>query len=162
MERKFNWGLYQVAVPLCLWFSLPAVGQDCRITGHVIDAGRAAVASAIVTVTQLDSGSSRQVLSNTQGYFQLAALPPGTYRIDAMKPGFKPLSRTGVELSPGSAFTLDLRMEDAEVSETVSLEARKSGAESLLVYICGLSLGSGCEMLEPLVIPTQAASPLLP
>ena len=146
MERKLNWGLYQMAAPLCLWFSLPAVGQDCRVTGHVFDASRAALATAVVTVTQVDSGSRRQVLSNAQGYFRLSPLSPGNYRIEAVKPDFKPQAQKFVELDRGSAATVDLQMEEAEVSETVTLEARETGAGSLLAYICGLSAGSGCEM----------------
>jgi hypothetical protein len=137
---------------LCPWLSLPLMAQDCRITGHIADANRAGVATAIVTVTQVDSELTRQVLSNADGNFQLARLPQGKYRIDVVKPGFKPLSRIGVELGKNAATTVDLQMEDA----------RKAGAEFLLTYICGISLGSGCEMLEPMVIAAQTESPLLP
>jgi hypothetical protein len=97
----------------------------------------------------VDSGAKRQVLSNSQGHFQLAPLPAGQYRIEAAKPGFKPLARTGVSLSPDSATTLDLQMENAQSSETVALEVRRLNAGFLLAYICGLSAGSGCETLAP-------------
>jgi hypothetical protein len=162
MKRKLTLGLYHAAVPLCLWISLPALGQDCRLAGHILDHSRAPVATAVVTVTHVDSGSKRQVLSNARGYFQLAPLPPGNYRIEAVKPGYKPLARTGVELGVGMTTAMDLQMAEAEVSETVTLEARKTGAESLLVYICGLSRGSGCEMLEPALGASQSDPPFLP
>jgi carboxypeptidase family protein len=149
MKYKLTRGLLRATVAFCLSLSLPALAQNCRITGRVLDNNRAAVATAVVTATQVDSGLKRQVLSNSQGYFQLAQLPPGSYRIEAVKPGFAPLSRTGVDLEAGMTITLDLQMKEAEVSETVTLEARKTSAESLIVYICGLWLGSGCEMLEP-------------
>jgi hypothetical protein len=161
MQPELNRAL-PAAVLLCLCASLPATAQDCRITGHLTDASRAAVATAVITVTEVDSGAKRQVLSNAQGFFRIAPLPPGKYRIDAVKPGFMPLSRTGVELGPGSTATVDLRMDDAEVAETATLEVRKTGAGSLLVYFCGLSRGSGCEMLEPLPTITQADLPILP
>jgi len=144
----FAWGLYPAAIPLCLWLSLPATAQDCRIAGRITDAGKTAVATAIVTATQVDSGSKRQVLSNAQGYFQLAPLPPGQYRIEAAKPGFKPLSPEGVSLGPGSTTTMDLQMENADIS-SVALEVRRGDAGFLLAYICGLSAGSGCETLAP-------------
>ncbi|HXM43659.1 MAG TPA: carboxypeptidase-like regulatory domain-containing protein [Bryobacteraceae bacterium] len=105
------------------------------MTGRVTDAAGTAVATAIVMTTQVDSGWKRQVLSNAQGYYQLAALPAGTYRIEAVKPGFKPLSRTGVSLSPGATATVDLRMETAELSEPTSLEARKAGSGFPLTYL---------------------------
>jgi len=85
-------------IPLWLLLILPVMAQDPLITGHITDASRTAVATAVVTVIQVDSGSRRQVLSSAKGFFQLAPLPPGRYRIDVVKPGFKPLSRAGVEL----------------------------------------------------------------
>lgn len=170
MKRPLKSGRLRAAALLFLWFSAPALGQDCRIAGHVLDPGLTAVATAVVTVTEVDSGSIRQILSNAQGYFHLAALPPGTYRIEAIKPGFRMLSRD-VELSPGSLATVDLRMESAINSETVSLAARKSGAGSLLAFLCAFPPDSGCEtMLESVLQATlgpglSAASsgpPLLP
>jgi len=154
------------AVTLCLWFCSPLLAQDSRIAGRITDAAGAAVATAVVTATQVDSGSALQVLCNAQGYFQLAPLPPGEYRIEAVKPGFKPLLRTGVGLGPGLTATVRLRMDNARVSETIALAARKSGTGFLLTYMCDFSLGSGCEMLEtgnPSSAPdVTAASALLP
>ena len=115
---------------------MPLLGQDSRITGRIADSDGAVVAAAVVTATEVDSGSTRQVLCNAQGYFQLAPLPPGEYRIEAIKPGFKPLLRTGVGLSPGLTATVRLQM------------AREAGTGSLLTYMCDFALGSGCEMLE--------------
>jgi hypothetical protein len=162
MERKLNGTLYYASVPLCLWFSLPAMGQDCQITGRVLDAGRAAVATAVVTVTRVDSGLRRQVLSNAQGYFQLTPLSSGTYRIEAVKPGFKRLSRTLTGLNEVSPAVINLQMETAEVSDTITLEARQTGAGSLLAYICGLSAGSCCETIQPVTISSQTDSPFFP
>jgi hypothetical protein len=163
MKSKLIWRIHQAAVLLCLCLPMPVMGQDCSITGRVLDAGQAAVATAVVTVTQVDSGSRRQVLSNAQGFFRIAALPPGKYRIDAEKPGFHRPPGTFVGLDQGSTATVDLQMEEAEVSETVTLEARRARAGSLLAYICGLSPGSGCETieLEP-TLSAQSDLPLLP
>ena len=122
-------------VPLCLHFGLSALAQNSLIIGHITDANRDAVTTAVVTVTQLGSGSRRQVLSNARGVFQLAPLAPGRYRIDVVKPGFKPLLRSGVELGANLAANVDLQMEHAE-----------AGTTSLLAYICGLSAGSCCEI----------------
>lgn len=141
-------------VSASLTLSAPALAQDSRIKGRVLDGRQAAVATAVVTATQVDSGWKRQVLSNAQGYFQLAPLRPGNYRIEAVKPGFAPLSRTGVDLGAGMTATLDLQMKEAESSETVT-------------SICGLSLGCDCEMFEPSLSaathsPATADPPLLP
>jgi hypothetical protein len=135
MKRMVRSCFNPAAVCLCLSFAHLAMAQDSRVMGHITDAGDSAVSTAIVTATQVDSGWKRQVLSNAQGYYQLAPLPPGTYRIEAVKPGFKPLAHTGVGLAPGIAATVDLRMEDAEVSETTALQARKTGSGFPLAYL---------------------------
>jgi len=154
MRCKLTRCLYP-AVALCLGLWLPLLGQDSRITGRITDAAGAVVAAAVVTATQVDSGSTRQVLCNAQGYFQLAPLPPGEYRIEAIKPGFKPLLRTGVGLSPGLTANVRLQMDNAEVSETVPQVARNSDRGFLIAYMCDFALGSGCEMLET-VSPSSA------
>jgi hypothetical protein len=132
---------------------LPLLEQDSRITGRITDSDGAVVAAAVVTATQVDSGATRHVLCNAQGYFQLAPLPPGKYRIEAVKPGFKPLLRTGVGLGSGLTASVRLQMD------------REAGAGSLLTYMCDFALGSGCEILEtrsPSAAPdVTAASDLL-
>jgi hypothetical protein len=157
MQPRLPCGL---SLSVLLGLSLPAMGQDSRITGHITDGNQSAVATAVVTATQVDSGSRRQVLSTAQGFFQLGPLAPGSYRIDVVKPGFKPLSQSGVELAGHLAATVDLRLEIAEGFETITLEARQTDAGSLLAYICSLS--TGCEMIEPVMVSSLTDSPFLP
>jgi len=157
--------LYPAIVILCLWLSLPIMGQDCRIAGRITDTGREAVGTAVVTATQIGSGARRVVLSNANGYFQLAPLPPGQYRIEAVKPGFMPLSHTEVALGRGSTATVDLRMEGGASGEA-TLETRSAGVGSLVECVCDFSPGSGCEMLEPgnpsLMLEVGASAVFLP
>jgi hypothetical protein len=148
MKHVLRCGRYLTTIPLCLWLSLPASAQLCRIRGTVTDSRQAAVAAAVVTVIQVNSGLIHQVLSNAHGRFQLMTMPPGEYRVEAAKPGFKPLPHTRVTLGTGLTAVLDLHMEDAQAAETTE--------RSLVAYVCGLSPGSGCEMIEP----TDAASEL--
>ena len=149
MGRVSRLGFVPPKILLSLWLALPAIAQNCRIVGHITDSRHAVVPNAIVTVTQLDTGLARQVLANAQGEFQLVRMPPGDYRVGALKPGFKPLKRKASALCSASASLLDLQLEESPVSEVVTLEARKAGDGSLLMYICGLARGSGCELLEP-------------
>jgi hypothetical protein len=139
---------YLLAIPLGLWVSLPALGQEARITGRIIDAHQSALPTVIVIATSVESGATREVLSNRQGYFQMAQLAPGNYRLEAVRPGYKLLSRAEVGLGVGGTATVELQMEAEEVSESVTLEGRTSAAGSLLAYFCDVSPGSGCEMID--------------
>ena len=145
MRRLFTDSFVLTVASLCL----PAMAQECPIKGSITNSRHASIANAIVTVTHVETGWTRQVLASARGHFQLAQVPQGEYRIEALKPGFKPLVITGGAQCAAVAAALDLQMEEADVSETVALQAKKAGDGSLLTYICGLARGSGCEMLEP-------------
>ena len=148
MRCTFTYTL-MLTVVLCPWLALPGMAQECRITGHITDSRQAAIPNAIVIVTHVYTGSTRQVLSNPHGHFQLMPTPPGEYRIEALKPGFRPLVRTGTAQCSASTADLHLQLEEANVSGVLNLEAQKADDGSLLAYICGLAEGSGCELVQP-------------
>src|ERR1700722_5855059 len=148
-DARMHHGLsFLLAIPLGLWVSLPALGQDARITGRITDAHQAVLPTVVVIATNVESGATREVLSNRQGYFQLAQLTPGNYRLEAVRPGYKLLSRAEVEVGVGRTATVELQMEAEEVSESVTLEGRTSAAGSLLAYFYDVSPGSSCEMID--------------
>jgi hypothetical protein len=104
--------------------SVCAADPDTGIAGHVTDGNGTAIASVVVTVTQTDSGLKRMVLSNGQGHYLLDRLPPGEYRVEAVKPGFKPLSRNDVHVGPGRTITVDLSLR----VETSTVSSRHKGS----------------------------------
>ncbi|MGD0359393.1 MAG: carboxypeptidase-like regulatory domain-containing protein [Bryobacteraceae bacterium] len=140
--------LHAATITLLL-LAWPAIAQDARIAGRVTDSRQTAVADAVVTATLVDSEAVRQVLSNAEGHFQIGRLPPGQYRIEVVKPGFKPLLRSGVGLGAGAVATLDLKMAGTAVSESVGLEVRQDAAGFPVVYVCGPPGDSGCERPFP-------------
>jgi hypothetical protein len=102
---------------------LPALAQNSQLEGRITDSSQAIVRQAVVTVTGTDSGLQREVLSNDQGLYVVALLPPGQYQIGVNKVGFKPLNRTGIVLETGVTSTVDLQLEVGGVNETVTVEA---------------------------------------
>jgi Carboxypeptidase regulatory-like domain len=84
--------------------------QYTGIAGRIRDGNGTAVASVVVTVTQTDSGLKRMVLSNGQGHYTFVRLPSGDYRVEAVKPGFKPLLRSDVHVGPNQTITVDLNL----------------------------------------------------
>jgi outer membrane receptor protein involved in Fe transport len=62
-----------------------------------------APATTEVTAKNVATGATRRTQSNAEGYYTLAGLPPGTYRVDA-----GPGTETTVTLSVASTATLDL------------------------------------------------------
>lgn len=69
-----------------------------QIVGVVTDSSGARVPGAKITATGVNTGSSRDVLSNAEGYYTIPLLPPGGYRLTVEKEGFNPVQHAGITL----------------------------------------------------------------
>jgi outer membrane receptor protein involved in Fe transport len=76
--------------------------------------------AAQITATNTATGFARTVMSNGDGSFALAGLPPGTYKVDAEADG-KTSSHT-VTLRIGETATLDLPVDGGQAAETRTSE----------------------------------------
>ena len=59
------------------------------IEGTVTDASGAVLPGVVVTVTNVDTGETRSVMTNDRGVYRAPLLPLGAYRISAELQGFK-------------------------------------------------------------------------
>jgi Carboxypeptidase regulatory-like domain len=115
--------------PLLLLFLLvlalnavtPAFGQNAQITGRVTDQSGAVVVGAEVNVTNQQTGLTRHVVSNEEGYFTVLFLPPGEYRIAVKKDGSKPVVRPNVILNVDQVPRLDTTLQTGTVQEEVTI-----------------------------------------
>ena len=95
--------------------------QSAAITGTISDPSGAAVTAAIVKMTNLETGSTRVVSTDTAGYYRALALPVGHYEVRAEKTGFKAMVRTGIELVVGQHAIVDMQIRLGTVQETVTI-----------------------------------------
>jgi hypothetical protein len=115
--------------------SLPALAQTAgtgALTGSVTDNNRAFVPDAKVTVTNQATGAVRTVESQSNGSFAVPLLPPGTYRVEISKSGFKVAVTPGLEINVTETARLDVQLEVGTVQEQVivSSEAQLLQTES--------------------------------
>ncbi len=64
-----------------------------------------------------------EATTNGSGEYHLANLPPGSYRIEIEKPGFKKLIKPDVILHVQDALEIDFEMTLGAASETITVEA---------------------------------------
>src|SRR5262249_56887891 len=98
--------------------------SDAEIGGAVRDATGGVIPGVAVTVTRLDTRAVRSTVSNDSGYFMLPLLPPGEYQIRLTKPGFKPITQTGIVLQVNEQARLNFTLEVGGVVEEVTITAR--------------------------------------
>ena len=72
------------ALVLCMLFlgvSSQAFGQNATVVGTVTDPSGAAVASATITITHIETGQAYHLTSNSDGQYVAPDLPIGHYNI---------------------------------------------------------------------------------
>ncbi len=109
-----------VILPVCV--SAQVTGT---ISGYIVDPSSAAVPQATVTATLVQQNITRTVESNTEGFYNFAALAPGVYTLTAEKQGFERLARAGVTLTVNQNVRVDMSLTLGALSQqmTVSGEA---------------------------------------
>jgi hypothetical protein len=94
-----------------------------EISGTVTDPTGAVLPGVAVTVTQTDTGITRETVTNETGAFILTNLPIGPYRLEAALQGFSTSVQTGIVLQVGSSPVLNVVLGLSAVAETVEVQA---------------------------------------
>ena len=105
-----------VLLALC---PLASAQDTAAISGQVQDATGAAVGDATVTARNLETGTTRVVITGSDGNFRVLSLPLGRHEIKAEKAGFKSAVRTGITLEVGQEAVVNLRLEVGQIAESV-------------------------------------------
>ncbi len=91
------------------------------IVGNVTDSGGAAVAGARVTITETSTGIARTATTNDDGVYVMPYLPPGAFKVEIEKQGFKKFLRDGVQLATGERVRVNAELAVGNVNETVEI-----------------------------------------
>jgi hypothetical protein len=106
---------------LLLAASLSAQGVYATLTGLVTDPSQAVVAKAKATLTDAQSGSQRDTVTNSEGYFTFASVPVGTYDLTIEIKGFNTAKITGIPLGGGEKRNVDVSLKVGTTSESVEI-----------------------------------------
>ena len=124
---------------LALAGSAAAQEVTASISGHVADETGAALPGATVTIRNVETGTVRALVTDSEGRYNGQGLSPGSYEIVVELASFRTAVRDGVSLSTRQApvinFTLGLGglEERVVVTENVSLvETTQSGVANLV------------------------------
>ncbi len=105
--------------------AIPAFGQVLygSIVGTVEDPSGAVVPKATITVTNTQTGLTRETMADEAGRFSILNLLAGVYDMKVVASGFRQLTQTGVEVTINTVTRADARLEVGQTSEQVTVSA---------------------------------------
>ena len=95
---------------LLFFAELHAQSTHASLTGRVTDPKKAVITGASVTVINTGTGIHYQGITNETGEYYVTDLPPGRYRIEVEKLGFKAVIQSGVILHVQDALEVNFEM----------------------------------------------------
>ncbi len=117
--RKVAFYLLLILFSPCLLHGQGSVAG--RITGIVTDNTGAAVQGAEVTATSSALLKPKVLKSVNGGVYLLEDLPPGSYQVVAVMPGFKTFKQEGIVLIAGFTATVNIPLATGDISETIEV-----------------------------------------
>jgi hypothetical protein len=101
-----------------------AQSSSATLDGTVADASGAIVPGATVILKNQASGDERNATSNAEGFFNFAAVPPGTYTIKITRQGFANWEAKDVTLTSGDHRNVNgIKLKVGANTETVEVSA---------------------------------------
>jgi hypothetical protein len=91
------------------------------IRGTVLDSSGAPVAGATITLANIDTGETKDFITNESGIYDTVSTRPGNYNLTFTKEGFKQVTHGPVVLQV-SVITVDATLQVGQVSVVVHVE----------------------------------------
>ena len=127
----FSRSLSAVIVLIALLTVQSIFGQTTsQINGTVSDKTGAVVSGATVRVTNVETDVTREATTDASGSYSLPLLPPGRYRVNIQREGFRPVVQENVTLEVNQVARLDFSLELGAVTESVQVTSAAPLIES--------------------------------
>jgi hypothetical protein len=146
------------ALIVVLALTAPAFAQSQAINGTIegtiLDAQGGVLPGVTVTISNVDTGDSRTVVTNESGLYRAPLLPLGTYRVSAELQGFRTYEQTGITLTAGRTAVVDIKMTVGALQETITVTA-----DSPLVDLGKIEQGRTLTEAEIKTLPLTSRNP---
>ena len=118
--------LREVVSVFVVWliFSVPGFAQSPNgtINGLVLDPSGRVIAGADILIANDATGVQYEGKTNTEGVYVFTNIPPGPYRLQVSKIGFKTLIKPDIVLNVQDALAISFTLPIGPVSETVTVQ----------------------------------------
>jgi hypothetical protein len=114
-----------VILAICIFLAVPARAQvvGATLSGTVSDPSGATIGGALVSITNKATGVTREVTSDTAGYYSVPNLLPATYDVTVTAKGFSTSKQTDITLGVGAQQVLNVPLRIGEANQTIEVAA---------------------------------------
>jgi len=153
MPRTYIWS----ALALLILTSISAwAALNGDIEGVVKDASGALVPSAMVTITSVETGAQRSLISDERGYFIATLLPIGVYDVKVQLPGFKSYAQR-VLVKSAERVSLNVTLEVGGITDSISI----TEAAIQLINTSDAQLSNSIEEKRVKELPLSTRDPMV-
>ncbi|MFN9299137.1 MAG: TonB-dependent receptor domain-containing protein [Acidobacteriota bacterium] len=118
------------------------------LVGNVTDSTGSAIAQASVSLTNTATGDRRAAQTAADGAYQFVNLPPGQYRVEVEKSGFRRVLRDNITVEVQSAVRIDVALQVGDLTQTIEVSE-----QTPLLQTENASLGQVVEARKVLEMP---------
>lgn len=93
------------------------------VVGTVLDQNGAAIPGASIRITSVETGATRETVSQDDGSYRFDAVDPSTYRLEANAPGFSPVQREAVVVTAAQTADIGIQLSVSGGSNVVEVSA---------------------------------------
>jgi len=129
--------------------AMPASAQTTNgvISGIASDAQGGVLPGVTVTARNAETGLTRTVVTEGDGRFRLAALPPGRYELKAELAGFGSVDVPAMTLTTGTEITRNVTMQVQGLNESVTVTGEAPIVEVTRTEVSGVVTQDQMQML---------------
>jgi Carboxypeptidase regulatory-like domain len=109
--------------------------STATLQGTVTDQSGAVVANAKVVARNQSTGIVRTVATDSNGNYQIAALPVGVYRVDVQASGFSPQIVSGLTLEVSQIVVQNIQLKIGDVTQEVNVSADTQTVETASITV---------------------------
>src|SRR5262245_39306460 len=150
MCRALTLALSFVLVSASLGFAQAVTSGTGAINGRVTDNTDAVMPGVTVTITSPSQMGTRTAVTDADGTYRFAAVPPGDYVIVFELAGFSTVRKEGIRVSLGFTATVNAELKVASLEETVTVTG-----QSPVVDTSATAIGTTFDAKQLLALPTS-------
>lgn len=142
-------------------FAVAAMAQDLddvTISGKVTDSAGLPVVGATVTATMTETGESRSIVTDGDGFYRLVKLKPGTYKLKVANGGFGTQETPEIPTISAQNLQKDFKLTPADVKAETTVTVTED--DSPAVDTTRTIVGSTVTQKEIEELPIDSRSPL--